>query len=151
MCVWLRSGANAGAPFCHRKTKGCIQMSYRKTWYLEGHIWVSGGPGAGKGVGAATTGGNPQRPPCQGRLRGLAGLPCSETGVFLQKCLKTVWWHDILHCVYLAFQNSTFAVRGKDRKPGEVWKWAALAWRPWAEGQARPGPAAGGILVQNER
>lgn len=65
-------------------------------------------------------GGKPQRRPCQGPLRGLATLPCSETGVPSEKCLKAVWWHYILHRVYLAFQNSTFAVRNKDRKPGEV-------------------------------
>lgn len=64
-------------------------------------------------------------------------LPCSETGVFLEKCLRPVWCHYILHCVYLAFQNSTFAVRGKDKKPGEAWKWAALPRRPWEEGRAR--------------
>lgn len=96
----------------------------------------------------------PQRPPCQGRLEGLAVLPCSETGVLLEKRLKPVWWHYILHGVYLAFQNSTFAVRDKDRKPGEVWKWAALPRRPREEPQAwspRRVPAAGGILAKNER
>lgn len=96
----------------------------------------------------------PQRPPCQGRLEGLAVLPCSETGVLLEKRLKPVWWHYILHGVYLAFQNSTFAVRDKDRKPGEVWKWAALPRRPREEPRAwspRRVPAAGGILAKNER